>query len=64
MVGPKPYKASMSGKGNTEQQADKAWQYTRKCSNIEELFTGQLQTRTTCGSCKCAHMWSWPGAAQ
>lgn len=53
VAGPKPYLESLSGEGSGEQQADEAWQYCRsRCNSpIQELFTGQLQTRTTCSCC-------------
>lgn len=53
VTGPKPYLESMSGEGSGEEQADESWQYCRsRCNSpIQELFTGQLQTRTTCSSC-------------
>lgn len=53
MTGPKPYLESLSGQGSAEEQADEAWQYCRsRCSSpIQKLFTGQLQTRTTCSCC-------------
>ena len=54
VTGPKPYLESLSGQGSTEEQAEEAWQYCRsRCnSRIQELLTGQLQTRTTCSCCQ------------
>lgn len=53
MSGDKPYKESMSGKGTAQEQAEEAWQYCRSRSNsaLHSLFTGQLQTCTTCPAC-------------
>lgn len=51
--GDKLYRESMSGKGNAEEQAEEARQYCRSRSNsfLHSLFTGQLQTCTTCAAC-------------
>lgn len=47
-----PYR-ELSGKGSAEQQSKEAWQSGQGRSNtfLQRIFSGQLQSRTTCPCC-------------